>query len=152
MTVQTMALGAFKLDASTGTGTSGDLTDYSDEVLSMSAALPEDNGKYHTIDSRWQKVLDGVLSFPISLRVPVDTAADSLYTVLMDWKLATAPGTRQFEAYTPDATAGSHKYAGNCGIGTISNAFMVQAGSGEVQAVDVTLNSHGAVARTTVSS
>jgi hypothetical protein len=152
MTVQSMTLGVFKLDSSTGTGTTGDLTDYSDDVLSMSAGIPEDNGKYHTIDSPWQKVLDGAKSFPITLTVPVDTAADSLYTILMDWKMAAAPGVRQFEAYTPDASAGSQKYAGSCGIGAISNAFNVQGGSGEVQAVNVTLNSHGAVTRSTVSS
>lgn len=152
MTVQAMTLGNFKLDTSTGTGTTGDLTDYSDDVLSMSAGIPEDNGKYFTIDSAWQKILDGARSFPITLTVPVDTSADSLYTILVDWKLSTAPGIRQFEASTPNASAGAQKFTGSVGIGPISNIFNVQAGSGEVQAVNVTLNSHGAVTRTTIAT
>lgn len=153
MTVLAQALGGFKLDSSTGTGTTGDLTDYSDEVISITGSTPEDNGKYFTIDSVWQKVLDGGRSLSIQLTVPFDTDAASLYRVLTDWKYATAPGTRTFEVGTPDlSTAGSVKFAGTCGIGSISNVFMVTGGSGEVQAVNVTLNSHGAVTASTVSS
>lgn len=151
MTVLSQALGAFKLDASTGTDTAGDLTDYSDDVISMSASIPQDNGKYFTIDSAWQKTLYGGLSLDINLTVPVDTDASSLYTVLMDWRLNN-DGTRQFELYTAGATAGNQKYAGNCTIGSISNVFNVQGGSGEVQAVNVVLNSTGTVTRSTVSS
>lgn len=152
MAALTQALGVIKLDAETGTGTSGDLTDYSADIISATIALDAGTASpYWTINTRGSKAMDGGYSATITLNVEVDPDASSLYSILMDWLLDDAPGARQFEGYSPDEDPGATKFACNVRIRSGSPAMQLTGGSGDVQQATFTLVNDGDVTHSTVT-
>lgn len=148
----TQALGVVKLDSATGTDTAGDLTDYSDEIISATLSLDAATASpYWVLNSRAAKTMDGGYSGNITLNVVVDPDATSLYSILADWLLDDAPGARQFEAYSPDDDPGSLKYACNVRIRSMSPAVQLTGGTGDVQQSTVTLVTDGAITQSVVT-
>lgn len=152
MAHQTQALGVVKLDASTGTGTSGDLTDYSADILSATLALDAATASpYWVINTRGSKAMDGGYSGTITLNVAVDPDAASLYSVLTEWLLDEQPGPRQFEGFAPDDDPGATKFACWVRIRSASPAMQLTGGTGDVMQATFTLVSDGDITHSVVT-
>jgi hypothetical protein len=157
MTVLLQNPGVVKIDNAAGT-----LADISDQVVSCTLTHNMTVGSYHVISTQWQQQTQGALPkvFELSLTIiKDDTATTGAYDIIQDWCTGTATastaqietGLKTVELYDPDAGIGSEKWTGEFMLVSAGAPVTKNASSGDAQQLTVTLRSHNAVTRTTVT-
>lgn len=149
MAAEAMHRGVVKFDITAGATA---VTDISSGVVGFSCSFAKNIGSHFTLDSDWEKQTVGGRRGSGTIRVVTDKTASSAHDVLSDFVLvADESDRRTLELYSPDATTGSIKIAGECVLEAANNILNVEGGSGETQIADFPYRFDGAVTFAVVS-
>lgn len=124
---------------------SGTLTALTSGTVGATIEVTQNTGKYFTLDSDWQKALDGGKTWRVTLRFVADTSGTSAYSYLRDWMLPASgrSGARTIQIDFPDSTNGSQRYSGEVVIDSLTDLGSAEAGSGDPVMVTAQLTGSG---------
>jgi hypothetical protein len=132
---------------------SGTLTALTNGTVGASIEVTQNVGNYFTLDSGWQKSLDGGKSWSVTLRFVADTSSTSAYAYLRDWMLPTSglSGERTIQIDFPDSAPGSQRYSGEGRIVSLTDLGSAEGGSGDPVMVTAQLRGSGALTDSTIT-
>lgn len=143
-----MAFGVIKIDKAAGT-----LVDISAQVQTARLSINTRTGTYSVLGSNYDLAVDGKKGWQVELEFLMTTGVSETeaYDIFMTWVMASVPGARTIELYTPDATtSGSFKFSGECKIQS-SDVMSVDAQSTMPQKFRATLVGDGTITKAAVA-
>ncbi len=135
-----------KIDATPAATT---LTDMSSGVRTLTLNMTKNASQFHTIGTAAPDAVEGGYMWSVDMGVLVDISATSPYKYLADAVLTT--GEYTVEVYTPDASTGSIKYAGEAIIQNGNSAVSGDGGSGNPMVASFNALGAGALAKSVVA-
>jgi hypothetical protein len=137
MPVLSKGFGVVYLDNAGGT-----LTDVSGQGATCALSAENAVGSYFVLNSRYQKTLDGGVSWSADLEIIAETGTNG-YSLIRDWFLSATGGARTFRFDQPDSTTGSQRYEGEVRLASVNGLLSAQAGAGEPVRLSVRLVGDG---------